>query len=293
MLGVFDIHRASSVAEASALLAERGPDAAIYAGGTELLALMKDRLLEPALLVDIKHVPRLGGIALDPGGRLLRVGALARHREIERSPLVRARLPEFAAMEAQVANVRVRWAGTIGGNLCFAEPHSDPATLLLGLDATLTLASAQGSRTIPVGDFFVGFLSTAREPEELLTAIEVPLPQPGTGVAYERFKTHERPSASVAARLSVAGGVISEPRLAVGSVGERPVRIAAAEEMLAGNAPSPDLFAAAAELVRDGVEPTEDLFESTDYKRHLARTLALRALERAAAAAANGGPHAG
>ncbi len=292
MLGVFDIHRAASVAEASSVLAERGPEAAIYAGGTELLALMKDRLLEPALLVDIKHVPGLGGIALDPGGTVLRIGALARHREIERSPLVREKLPEFAAMEAQVANVRVRWAGTIGGNLCFAEPHSDPATLLLGLDATLALESAQGSRTVPAGDFFIGFLSTVREPEELMTAIEIPLPESGTGVAYERFKTHERPSASVAARLTLTGGTIAEPRLAVGSVGERPVRIASAEALLAGNAPSAELFAAAADLVHDEVEPTEDLFESTDYKRHLARTLALRALERAAAAA-NGGPHAG
>jgi aerobic carbon-monoxide dehydrogenase medium subunit len=292
VLAPFDLHRATSVAEASALLAAHGPEAAVYAGGTELLAVMKERLLEPALLVDIKPIPGLGGIALDPDGRRLRIGALARHREIERDPLVRLHLPAVAAMAAQVANVRVRCAGTIGGNLCFAEPHSDPATLLLALDGVVALDSGEGSRRLPIGDFFVGFLTTARQPAEILTAVEVPLPPPGTGVAYERFKTHERPSASVAARLTLRRGVVAEPRLAVGCVGERPVRIAAAEALLAGAPPSPELFAAAGSLVADGVEPTEDGFESTDYKRHLARTLAIRALTDAARAA-NGGSHAG
>lgn len=292
MLAPFAIHRAGSVAEASSLLAEHGADAAVYAGGTELLAVMKDRLLEPALLVDIKAIPGLGDIGLDAGGRVLRIGALAKHREIERSPVVRAKLPEVAAMAAQVANVRVRWAGTIGGNLCFAEPHSDPATLLLALDATLTLDSAVETRQMPVGQFFVGFLTTARRSDEILTSIEIPLPEAGTGVAYERFKTHERPSATVATRLTLADGVIVAPRLAVGSVGERPMRIEVSEGLLAGERPSPTLFAAAGDLAAEGVDPTEDLFESTDYKRHLARTLTIRALERAALTA-DGGRHAG
>lgn len=284
MLGQFDICRPGSVAEASAIVAERGDDAVFYAGGTELLILMKERLLEPALLVDIKTIPGLDAIALDPGGRSLLLGGLATHRAVERSPLVREALPELAAMEAAVANVRVRHAGTLGGNLCFAEPHSDPATLLVALDAVFTLASASGARDVPAADFCVGFLTTVREPEELLARITIPLPGAATRVAYERFKTHERPDASAAATLTVDDGVVTDARIAIGSVGERPTRVPEAERALIGQAPSPDAFAAAADLVRDLVEPTEDPFASSDYKRHLARTLTLRALARAGAA---------
>ncbi|MBA3415048.1 MAG: xanthine dehydrogenase family protein subunit M [Chloroflexia bacterium] len=283
MLGVFDIVRPKSVADASAIVAAGGGEAVFYAGGTELLILMKDRLLEPAVLVDLKAVPGLDGIGLDPGGRTLRIGALARHRQIERSPIVRHHVPTLAALEARVANVRVRHAGTIGGNLCFAEPHSDPATLLLALEATFTLESEAGARDVAAADFFVGFLQTARQPDELMTSTAFPLPDSGTTVAYERFKTHERPSASVAVLLSVRDGTIAAARIAVGSVGDRPVRMPAAEAALRGTPPGPESFAAAAEIVRDGVEPTEDRFESTDYKRHLAGTLTRRALERAMA----------
>lgn len=282
MIGVFDIVRPGSVEEASALLAERGPDAALYAGGTELLILMKDRLLEPALLVDLKAIPGLDGIAMDPGGRALRIGALARHRAIETSPLVREALPELAAVESQVANVRVRHAGTLGGNLCFAEPHSDPATLLVALDATFELASGAGRREVAAGEFFTGFLSTARGAEEIMTAVNVPLPAAGTRVVYERFKTHERPSASAAVAIGMDGGAVSSARVVVGCVGETPLRIAGAEALLLGQALDADLIDAAAERAREEAEPTEDPFESDGYKRHLAATLVRRALERAA-----------
>lgn len=289
MIGVFDIARPGSVAEASALLREHGPDAAIYAGGTELLILLKDRLLEPSLLVDIKHIPGLDAISLDPCGCQLRIGALATHREIERSETVRAALPELAATEANVANIRVRHAGTIGGNLSFAEPHSDPATLLIALGATIALESDAGRREIPAEDFFTGFLSTAREPEELLTEVLVPTVEPGTNVIYERFKIHERPSASLGLVMDMEDGRIGTARLVVGCIGERPVRMIRAEAMLAGQAPSPDLFAAAAALVREETDPTVDAFESEDYKRQLAATLTLRALERATGSGATGG----
>lgn len=281
MLAPFEIVRPRDVAEASAVVAAAEGEAVFYAGGTELLILMKDRLLEPTTLVDLKAIPGLDGIALDPGGRHLRIGGLARHRQIERSPLVAERLPALAEMAAQVANVRVRHAGTLGGNLCFAEPHSDPATLLLALDAGFVLASLAGSREVAAADFFVGFLQTDRSPEEVLTDVLIPLPDEGTTVAYVRFKTHERPSASVAVRLTVADGTIAEALVAVGCVGERPIRLPLAEATLTGQPPEPDRFAAAADLVAAGVEPTEDRFESTDYKRHLARTLTLRALARA------------
>ncbi len=279
MLAPFEIARPADVAAASAMVAAGAGDAVFYAGGTELLILMKDRLLEPTVLVDIKAIPGLDRIALDPEGRAIRIGALARHREIERSPLVRQHLPEFAGLEAKVANIRVRHAGTIGGNLCFAEPHSDPATLLLALDATFVLESGTGTREVAVADFFVGFLETARRPEELLTAVVIPLPGAGTTIAYERFKSHERPSASVAVVLVGEGGRIADARVAVGCVGERPVRVGAAEAALHGAIPGPEVFAAAADAVGANIEPTEVRFESTDYKRFLARSLMVRALE--------------
>jgi carbon-monoxide dehydrogenase medium subunit len=288
VLGVFRLHQPRTVQEASRLLAEHGPEAAVYAGGTELLPVMKERLVHFPHLIDIKTIPGLGGIAFDPGGRVLRIGAVATHREIERAAVVRERAPLLAELAAKVANFRVRAAGTIGGNLCFAEPHSDPAALLVAWGATLTLVSTRGTREIAAGEFFVGLLATAREHDEVLTEIRVPLPAAGSGVAYERFKTHERPSAAVAAVVRVEEGAIAEARVVVGSVGERPTRVAGAEALLRGERPGGEVFAAAADRVRDEVEPTEDAFESGEYKRHLARTMALRALTRAAGRAGGG-----
>ena len=286
MLAPFSLHRPERLADAAALLREHGDDATVYAGGTELVVILKDRLTEFGHLVDIKRIPGLDAITAADGA--LRIGALATHRAIERSPLVREQLPELAALEANVANVRVRSAGTLGGNLCFAEPHSDPATLLVALGATLTLVSADGERTVPADGFFTGLMSTARRPDEILTDIRVPIPGPATGVAYERFKVHERPSASVAAVVRLAGGTVAEARVVVGSVGERPERVPAAEALLVGRAPSAGLAAEAAAEVRRQIEPTLDAFESTDYKRQLAAVLAEAAIVRAAGTAANG-----
>lgn len=281
MLGVFEIHEPRSVAAASHLLTEHGPEAAVYAGGTELLVVMKDRLVHYPHLVNIKTIPGLDRIALDAEEEALRIGPLATHRAIERAAPVRERLPQLAEVAANIANVRVRSTGTIGGNLCFAEPHSDPAALLVALDAVLTLTDGAGSRTVPAEAFFVGLFETSRRHDELLTDILVPLPSPKTGVAYERFKTHERPSAAVATVIDLTDGAITNARLVVGSIGERPVRVPAAEAQLRGQRPSPALFAAAADIVRDAVEPTSDPFESTDYKRHLARALTVQSLAAA------------
>lgn len=281
MLGVLSIHEPRSIAEASALLTEYGEDAAIYAGGTELIVIMKEGLVHFPHLVNIKTVPGLASIMLDDQQRVLRIGALATHRAIERSAVVNDVLPVLAELEAQVANVRVRSVGTLGGNLCFAEPHSDPATLLIALNATLTLASSRGERRIAAENFFVGLFATIRDHDEILTEIEIPVPTSSTSVAYKRFKTHERPTASVAVKCTVENDTMTDVRVVVGSVDERPVRIGAAEQLLQGERPGNDVFAAVANRVRDDVVPTEDYFESSDYKRHLAHTLAVRALDAA------------
>jgi carbon-monoxide dehydrogenase medium subunit len=278
MLEPFTIHQPRTVGEASALLTRFADDAAIYAGGTELLIVMKERLAHFPHLIDIKRIPGLREIAFDPETRMLHIGALATHREIERSPLVYEMLPALSALASTVANVRVRSIGTIGGNLCFAEPHSDPATLLTALGATLSLESASGSRQVPVAAFFTGVMETVRRHNELLTQIAVPVPPPDTGVAYERFKLHERPTAAVAALIAVSNGAIADARIVAGSVGDRPQRLSATSALLVGLAASEGAADIAARLIRDEVETSADAFESEAYKRQLARTVGRKAI---------------
>ena len=284
MLDHLTIHEPKSVMEASSLLTEFGSDAAIYAGGTELLVVMKERLIHFPHLINIKTIPGLDSISLD--GDSISIGALATHRAIERSALVREHLPLLAELEANVANVRVRSTGTIGGNLCFAEPHSDPATLLMAWDASVVLQSSNSHREIPLSEFFTGLLETSRGQDEVLTAVRIPHPVP-VGSAYERFKIHERPTATVAVTLSLSGDMVTGARIVVGSVCDRPVRIRAAEESLIGLSTVRAAEVAAA-IVHDEIDPTEDNFESTDYKRHLARVLTTRAIAIATARASGG-----
>ena len=285
MLGVFEIYEPATIQEASQFLAEHGPEATVYAGGTELLILMKERLAHYPHLVNIKTIPGLNQIRLDQAQRVLHIGALATHRQLEQSPLVQQHIPLLAEVEAKVANIRVRCVGTMGGNLCFAEPHSDPGTLLLAWGVTLELVSIHGRRQIPIQEFFVDLLETARRPEEILSEIQIPLLPPHTGGAYEKFSTHERPTANVAALLQVHHGIIEEARLAVGSVGPMPIRVAQAENLLRGQPPGPAAFAAAAESAARIVDPGDDIYGSAAYKRHLVRVLTNRALTTAAQAA--------
>jgi carbon-monoxide dehydrogenase medium subunit len=243
--------------------------------------VLKERLAHFPHLIDIKRIPGLREIALDPDSGYLRIGALATHRDIERSPLVRQRLPALASLAAQVANVRVRAVGTIGGNLCFAEPHSDPATLLTALNARLTLTSADASREVPVADFFTGIMETVRRHDELLTHVSILLPEETTGVAYERFRLHERPTAAVAAVISVAQGEIVDARIVAGSVGERPQRLTATESALREKLVTDATPTTAGPLIQNEVVTTSDAFESEAYKRQLARTVGQRAIAAA------------
>jgi carbon-monoxide dehydrogenase medium subunit len=281
MLDRFAIHQPATVQEASSMLAHFGSDAALYAGGTELFVVMKERLAHFPHLIDIKHIPELNAIAHDAKRRELTVGATATHRAIEQSPLVRERFPAVAALEAAVANVRVRAAGTIGGNLCFAEPHSDPAALLTALDARLTLASASATRELPIAEFFTGLMETARRHDELLTAITIPEPAQDTGVAYERFKLHERPTAAVAAVITVADGTVATATIVAGSLGERPQRLRETESFLRGQPTTDALASAAADLIHNEVATIPDPFESEPYKRQLARAVGKRAIATA------------
>jgi aerobic carbon-monoxide dehydrogenase medium subunit len=281
VLDRFTIHQPQSVADASEMLAHFGPDATIYAGGTELIIVMKERLAHFPHLIDIKRIPGLNEITFDAERRELSIGAVATHRDLERSPLVRERFPALGEMAAAVANIRVRNAGTIGGNLCFAEPHSDPATLLTALDARLILASTSGTRELPMASFITRLMETARHQDEVLVTIIVPEPATNTGVAYERFKLHERPTAAVAAVIAVDEGTIAAARVVAGSVGERPQQLLATESLLRGQPAVASTVTIAADVIRDEVETSGDVFESEAYTRQLARTVGRNAVAAA------------
>jgi carbon-monoxide dehydrogenase medium subunit len=281
-LAPFEVHRASSVAEAGALLDELGDDAVIYSGGTELLLLMKLGFAAYGHLVDIKPIEALGGIDVRDGTLL--IGGAVTHRAIERSPLVKAGWPDVVEMERRVANVRVRSVGSLGGNLAFADPHSDPATFLLAAGATLRSASADRERSIPIDEFILGPYETGLQPGELISRIEVPAMPPGTAMSHIRFAFHERPAATVSAWVRVQDGVVSEARLAAGSVGIVPVAVAGVSEAIAGQEASAIDLAVLGQIGRaaaDAAEPVSDSNGSEDYKHALVTTLVGRALTEA------------
>ena len=292
MLRPFALHRPASAEEACGLLSRLGEDAVPYAGGTELLLLMKEGLLRPRHLVDVKRIPGLDAIA--DGGADVTIGAVVTHRAVERSAAVRARCPVLAAVARHVANIRVRNVGTVGGNLAFADPHSDLATLFLALDARVQLVSPRGRRELSLDDFVRGPWETARAADELLTSVTLtPWPE-RTAAAYVKFGVHERPTLGVAVALRLepaANGAasVAEARLAIGCVDPRPARVPAAEARLRG-CPVADLEDSVAEVgarAAASVDPADDLYGSADYKREMVAVFTRRAL-RAAAARARG-----
>jgi carbon-monoxide dehydrogenase medium subunit len=251
----FTLHRPSTAAEAVALLDD---DCVPYSGGTELLLAMRMGLMRPAALVDLKRIPELSAIRVE-GGALV-IGAGASHDTIAHDPLVAEHVALLATAERLVGNARVRAQGSIGGNICFAEPRSDVATVLVAVDATLRLLGRGGARTVSAAAFFLGPYWTAREPDELLTAVSIPLPAP-SGV-YLKFQTVERPTVAVAA-------VRREPgvRVVVGAVGELPV--------VSDHASVADVDPAA---IAAAIEPVADLTGSERYKRHVTEVYVHRAL---------------
>lgn len=281
----FELHRAGSVEEAGDLLRRYGDDAAVHCGGTELLLLLKLGFASYGHLVDIKPIEELGGIALENG--TLTIGSTVTHREIERSPLVAEKLPALAAMERRVANIRVRSVGTLGGNLCFSDPHSDPATFLLALDAEVECRGGPGgARRLPLSEFVLGPYQTVLEAAELLGRIRIPVPPAGTAVAHRKLSFHERPAATVCLALRRDGDRLADVRLAVGSVGARPVRAHEAEAVLTGADAAPGAaLDRAAEVAAAAAAPVDDSNGSADYKAQLVRTLVRRCFEDALQAA--------
>jgi carbon-monoxide dehydrogenase medium subunit len=276
----FDVHRPTSVAEAVELRRQYGDDAAVYAGGTELLLAMKLGVARWPHLIDIKPIASLRGVARSNG--TLRIGATATHWDLERDPTVARALPALARLEANVANVRVRAAGTLAGNLAFAEPHADPPAFLIALGARVVLEGASGTRMLAVREFVTGMYETALGPDELVTAIEIPVPPADARIAYVKFQILERPSVGVAvvARLR-DGRFVDAPSVVVGAVDEVP-RPLDTSGLAGEDARSAETADTLAEFARAAVEPVADLAGDAEYKTHLVGVFARRALAEVA-----------
>lgn len=278
-LAPFELHRPGSVAEASELLERLGDQAVIYSGGTELLLVAKLGFTDFTALVDVKGIPELGSLSVNGD---LHIGGAVTHRQVERSEAVLRDWPALAEMERHVGNLRVRNTGTIGGNLCFADPHSDPATFLLAVGGDLMLQRGDGpGRRLGIDEFVRGPWMTALEPGELLVSVHVPRLGESARVAHRKISFRERPAATVAVCLELADGVISAARVAVGSVNVRPVLLRTADELLRGaEAASVDLDAVGKAASAEA-EPVADLNGSVEYKRQLVRVLTSRTLAAA------------
>ena len=273
----FDYTRASSVDEAVKALGEGGEDAKLLAGGHSLLPLMKLRLAAPTLLVDIGKVGELRGVERSNGG--YRIGALTRHADLQD----RDELGVLGAAAGKIADQQVRNRGTIGGSLAHGDPASDLPGVVLALDGSVSAKGPDGEREIAAADLFQDYLTTALEPEEVMTSITVS--DPGEwSFGYEKFtrRAEDWAMVGVAALLKVDGGSISDVRVGLTHMSSTPLRATAVEEALKGGDASKEAIASAAEHAAEGTDPPGDLNATSEYKQHLARVLTRRALETAA-----------
>jgi carbon-monoxide dehydrogenase medium subunit len=249
--------------------------------------MMKQRLVRPSCLVSLRSVRGLNSIELRDGG--LRIGGLATHREVETSSLVRRRFPMLAETYHHVATIRVRNMATVGGGLAHADPNQDPPPALIALAATAKATSANGSRVISLDAFFTDYYETVLKPDEIVTEVFVPkLPAHSAG-AYLKFlprtaDDYATVSAAIVLTLDKSNKVVSDVRIALGSVGTTPIRATAAEAVLRGQPVRAEAFAEAGEKAKEAVDPISDFRGSAAYKREMAGVFVRRALEKSLAA---------
>jgi aerobic carbon-monoxide dehydrogenase medium subunit len=282
MLPSLQLIQPTTVAEASQALGDFGERAKVYAGGAELLLLLRQKLLEVEVLIDIKKIGDLHRLSADEKG--MRVGACVTHQALANDPVVRRHAPSFADAESQVANVRVRNQGTLGGNLCFSDPHSDPGTVLLVHDASVKVANYKGERQLPLDQFFQDMYATALRPNEILSEVEVPPLPNGMKSVYLRLHRYQRPTLGVAAAVTTTDGSIAELRLAVGCAGPKPLRLTELETNSKGATVSDarKLFTEQKKYLRELLRPVDDLLGSAEYKLYMITVLLGGALEQAA-----------
>jgi carbon-monoxide dehydrogenase medium subunit len=267
----FDYVRADSVEGALGALAEHGDEAKLLAGGHSLLPLMKLRLAAPSVLVDIGRLSDLSYVR-DAGDHVA-IGGLTRHRDLETSDLLAAEAPILRHAAGQVGDPQVRHRGTIGGSIAHGDPASDLPAVLLALGATVVAQGPNGTREIPIDDFFTGFLETALEPTELLTEIRVPKVA-GAGWSFQKFNRRAQDWAIVGVALVRNGST----GVGLVNMGSRPLRAAGVESALGGGAGAED----AAAVADEGTDPPVDLNASAEFRRHLVKVLVRRAIDEAA-----------
>lgn len=276
MLKPFRVIEPTTVAEAASML--DGDQAKIYAGGAELILLLRHGLIDAGTLINIKRIAGLNEISWDE--KHLRIGATVTHRRLETEPLVRQHLPMLADAESHIGNIRVRTQGTLGGNLSFADPHSDPPTALLIHEAKISLAGKDGSRTLSLEEFLVDMYETALQPEEILTEVAVPPLPTGWGHAYLRIERFYRPTVNVAVAAKLENRKFDGVRLAVGCIGPKAFRLTELEAKISGLSLE-DAQRVALEsksYLTAQLQPVDDLLGSADYKIHVTSVLLKNAL---------------
>ena len=278
----FDYIEAATLKKAFSLLDKYGDDARVIAGGTSLLIMMRQRLLTPKVVISLARIPKFDRITYNNKDGL-RIGAGARHRDLELSPIVKRRYPLLHETFRKVAQPRIRNMGTVGGNLAAGDPLTDPGASLIALDAEVVLTSSQGRRVLRLDEFFVDYYQTALKPGELLTEIRVPPPQ-RPGWAHIKFtprSVEDFATVGVALTLSVKNGVCEDVRIGLNSVASTIIHARRAEETLRGKTVTEALLRELGEAAASETDPVDDNRGSAEYKREMVKVLVRRAAEEA------------
>jgi carbon-monoxide dehydrogenase medium subunit len=277
-----DYEAPRTVSEAVELLAEHQDLASVLAGGQSLIPLLALRLAHPAVLIDINGVDGLSGVSATDGW--VEIGAMTREYVAEESETVAAAVPLLAAALPLIGHEAIRSRGTIGGSLAHADPAAELPAVALALDAEFVVRGQSGERVIPAADWFEGYLTTSRHPDELLTQVRFPAAAPGTGISFQEVARRHGDFAVVglAVSLTLADGAITDARLAFAGVSDMPVRATGAEELLVGERQSAGLFDEAARRATEDIDPPADLHGSSEYRKKVAGVLVRRGLRAAA-----------
>jgi aerobic carbon-monoxide dehydrogenase medium subunit len=281
----FDYFAPHSLDEVVALLEEHGDDAKILAGGQSLIPAMRFRLASPAVLVDINGLPDMDYIRSENGH--LAIGALTRESALDSSPLVHERFPLLADAAKVIADPLVRNRATVGGNIAHADPANDHPAVMLAYNAQVLAQGPAGKRTIPIDDFFLGLFETSLQHGEVLCAIHLPTPGPGSGGAYIKIerKVGDYAISAVAVQLTMSGDVCTAARVALTNVSSVPMRSLGAEQALIGQKLTDEVLEAAGQAAAAECDPSADLRGSVEYKRDLTRVVTKRAIKKAASRA--------
>jgi aerobic carbon-monoxide dehydrogenase medium subunit len=279
--GEFNYLSPSTVPEAVAMLGDSGPEAKILAGGQSLIPAMRFRLSAPAALIDINRLKDLQYVREDNGH--LAIGALTRESALEEWEQGHARYALLADATKVLADPIVRNMATVGGNLAHADPANDHPAVMLAYNASIIATGKNGSRTIPIDNFFVGLFESDLQPGEILTEIRIPKPAANSGGAYIKLerKVGDYAIAAVAVQLTVEGGVCTGARIGLTNVNPVPMRSTGAEQALTGNRLSDEAIEAAGQAAASECDPSGDLRGSADYKRDIVRVLTKRAIRTA------------